>query len=429
MSSRILQRTLLLLAATVAFAGTARAQAPTAEDVDIVNTASVTYTDGGTGSYSASGSVTVKVGFKAAITVTADETQIPASPSTANSYTFTVSNDGNGVDTVSVAFTPGAGITITQYSFGGNDYATFAAFDAAIKAYQLARNGVAGNTVDITIEYSVATALGGATRTIVATATSIRSSDPAYTMPVASDDVTLTITPASVAVTPDADPISRAPGSYSATYTIVNNAPTAITYALTTGATGVGTTSGAISGTGVSTVLGVVQITIAAGASADVDVAYTVSNSSTIDPGDQGTLTLTASSTGTPSISNSGSYVVTVLRPRIVVTKEAYMADGVTLIDNTMTVKPGDVIRYRITVQNTGNTGASAVEVTDIIPSQVTWDFSLMEDATTPSVIVDAPPMAPAWDLSDSVAGTVIGKLSGLGDGESRTFTIIVTVN
>jgi uncharacterized repeat protein (TIGR01451 family) len=431
MSSRILQRALLLLAVTAAFAASAQAQAPTAEDVDITNTASVTYNDGGTGSYTASGSVTVKVGFKAAVTVGTDETQIPASPSTANSYTFTVTNGGNGVDTVSVGFVPSTGITITQYSFGGNDYTTFAAFDAAIKLQQLDRNGGTGsNTVDITIEYSVATALGGDTLTIVATATSVRSSDPAYTMPVATGDVTLTITPAAVAVTPDGDPLSRAPGSYSETFQVFNNAPSSITYILSAGASGDGTSSGAISGTGVSTVSGTQQVTIAAGATASIDVAYTVSNSSTVSPGDVGTLTLTASSTGTgtPSISDSGSVVVTVLRPLIVVTKEAYMADDVTLIDSTMTVKPGDVIRYRITVANTGNTGAQDVDVTDVIPTQVTWDYSMMSDATNPTVIADAPAMKPAWDLSSSVAGTVIGKLIALADGDSRTITIIVTV-
>jgi len=415
MSLRTLQRALLLVIASMTVAGAARAQTPTAEGTKIINTASATYTDGGTGSYSASTADTVTVGFKASITVVDTATKVPASPSTGNTYSWTLTNNGNGVDTVSFAVVVPAGITVTQYRIGASTYADLPSFQAAIAQYQLAANGTAGNSVTIGITYTVAASLGGTTKIVTIDGTSKRDAT-------AKSGSSLTIKPASVAVTPDNSAIDRAPGSYSATYTITNNAPVAITYTLSAGATGSVATAGAITGTGVSGG----AITIAAGGNADVDVAYTVSNSSTLNPNDKSTLSLTATSTGAgiPSINDGGSYVVNLLRPKLAMLKEAYKVDQTTKILSGGAVAPGDTIWYKISVNNGGNTSASAVKVDDAFPAQLT--FTLANIAA--DVVADDTTLPVVWDFSTSTAAKVTGTLSSLGSGATRFFWIRTVV-
>jgi uncharacterized repeat protein (TIGR01451 family) len=79
-------------------------------------------------------------------------------------------------------------------------------------------------------------------------------------------------------------------------------------------------------------------------------------------------------------------------------------------------VVPGDVIWYRLEVSNAGDQEANGVQVTDVLPAQVTY-VSTTADAT-------------GWTISYTAGTTTVtGTLSGsLNAGASRFFWIKVTV-
>src|SRR2546427_13281524 len=86
------------------------------------------YTDANGNAYApVSGSVSVTVGFKAGVTVTANTpSPAAASPSTADTMTFTIAKVGNGVDsmTISEAISVPGVITVTCYRHGAATYGT-----------------------------------------------------------------------------------------------------------------------------------------------------------------------------------------------------------------------------------------------------------------------------------------------------------------
>jgi hypothetical protein len=99
-ASRVLG--ILAIAAAFGWLQPATAYGQTAEGTVIVNTATVTYTDANTNTYSSvNDNVSVTVGFSAGIDVVAAQaTATPASPSTLNTLVFNVNNIGNGIDSV-----------------------------------------------------------------------------------------------------------------------------------------------------------------------------------------------------------------------------------------------------------------------------------------------------------------------------------------
>src|SRR3982750_2965590 len=103
MSSLLQRAGFVVFAAAALLVGKAAAQTP--EGTVITNTATVTYTDANSNSYApVSGQVSVTVGFTAGVSVTANTpSPTPASPSTANQLTFTVTNAGNGTDSVTIS--------------------------------------------------------------------------------------------------------------------------------------------------------------------------------------------------------------------------------------------------------------------------------------------------------------------------------------
>src|SRR5204862_313647 len=98
------------------------------------------------------GSVDVTVGFLPGITV-ADNTPspTPASPSTADTLSFGVSNPGNGTDSVTIAENISvAGImTVTGYRYSGTTYATLTDLNTALSIVSV--NGVAGDSTRVTL--------------------------------------------------------------------------------------------------------------------------------------------------------------------------------------------------------------------------------------------------------------------------------------
>src|SRR2546427_508524 len=397
----------LVLAALALVAVAGRALAQTPEGTVITNTATATYTDVNNNAYSAvSGSVSVTVGFKAGVTVTANTpTPSSASPSTADTMTFTVANAGNGTDSMTISENiSGAGvITVTGYRYGATTYGTLAALNTALASAGIAQAG----SITLKVVFDVASGQGGVTTVYTLTANSRRT-------PASSGNAASTITPITtygVATTPDGSQnVQRLPGSgYSFTFTVQNNGNG--TDNLDVIATSPG--SPVITIVSVNGVAGdSTRITLTAAASQTIAVVYNVAN---VAGGSTDTLYLRGRSVGQPATFDDGFMDLTVIKPNVALTKAAYLDDGVTPVSSG--VVPGQVIRYRFTVTNSGGTSASSVQVTDALPAQVTY-------VSTSS--------STGWSVSVSgqnVTANYTGTGGVLAASSSATFELRVSVN
>jgi uncharacterized repeat protein (TIGR01451 family) len=388
---------------------------PTPEGTTITNTASATWTDANGNTYSpATASVSIMVGFKAAPAVQSPVSVVSSSPSSGNELQFTISNGGNGTDSVTVSTTTAAGMLITGYKIGSTTYANLTALNVALAAYPIS---AAGNVV-VTVVYSVETGRGGQTLPVSLTATSRRT--PAA--PGASHSSSTNVLPAiaaAVVVTPDGGTVDRLPSGtgptqYTETFTITNNGNRDDTFTLSASA---GSIVSIVSVNGTAGSGG--SIPIAVNSSATVDVIYTVSNSAAA--GATESLVLTATSGNDATKSDPGSRMVRVVRAAISMTKEAFQDDQTTPIGGPLTssrVLPGQYIQYKVTVLNTGGAAATLTGtgfgITDALPSQVTY-VSTSADAA-------------GWTISQS-SGTVSASLTGtLAPGTNRFFWIRVQV-
>lgn len=406
-----IRRALLAGMLLVPFAA-APALAQTAEGDTITNQATASYTDANGNAYTpATASVKVVVGFKAAPDVTSPTSVTPASPSTGNSLAFTITNRGNGVDSVSVAATADPGVTITGYVLGGVTYGTLNELNTALAGTPIS----AGGTATVTVIYTVDPGQGGETIPVTVTATSRRTPAAAGATDASTTNVIPTVS-AGVNVTPDGGTVSRLPSNgtqYSQTYTIENTGNRSDTYTL--GA--VANPGGAITIVSVNGTAGSGgSVTVAPGSSQTVTVVYTVGD---VAAGTTDDLVLTATSANNTGTSDSGNYVVTVIRAAITMTKEVFRDNQTTAVNGTTDrVLPGESIWYKITVTNGGGAAATLTGtgygVTDVLPGQVTYVASAGDAA--------------GWTITHS-AGTVSATLTGtLAAGDSRFFWINVTV-
>src|SRR5438132_734025 len=389
----------------VAVAGEALAQTP--EGTVITNTATATYTDANNNPYAAvSGSVSVTVGFKAGVSVTAN-TPSPssASPSTADTMTFTVANAGNGTDsmTISENISVAGVITVTGYRYGATTYGTLAALNTALATAAIGQSG----SITLNIVYDVASGKGGVSTVYTLTANSRRT-------PATSGNAASTITPATtytVATTPDGGQnVQRLPGSgYSFTFTVQNNGNGNDNIDLIATSPG----SPVITIVSVNGAAGdSARISLAPAASQAVTVVYNVAN---VAGGSTDTLYLRARSVGQPATFDDGFMDLTVIQPNVTLAKAAYLDDGVTPVAGG--VVPGQIIRYRFTVTNSGGTSASSVQVTDALPAQVTY-------VSTSS--------STGWSVSVSgqnVTANYTGTGGVLATSASATFELRVSIN
>lgn len=394
-----------LLMAPFAIPGHARAQTPTPEGTVITNTATASWTDANSNTYTAvTASASVTVGFLAGPDVSSPPTVTPASPSTGNELTFTVTNTGNGVDSVTSAFTVGTGVTVTGYKIGATTYATLAELNAALAATPI----TAGSSVNVVVVYTVAPGRGGQTTPVTMTATSRRT-------PASSDASTTNVIPpvaASVVVTPDGGTRQRLPSNgtqYTETFTVQNTGNASDNFTLLGTLGGGGTVSivsvNGVAGTGSS-------VTIGAGASVTVDVVYTVANGAVA--GASETVTLKATSANNASINDTGFITVVVIRAALTMTKQAYRDNQTTAITAADRVLPGEFIQYKVTVTNSGGAAASTVSVSDPLPSEVVYTSSSGDAA--------------GWTIGES-SGTISASLTGtLAASASRFFWIRVKI-
>jgi uncharacterized repeat protein (TIGR01451 family) len=400
---------LLSLAIVLAAFASRGAFAQTPEGTVITNTASVSYTDANTNTYSAvTASVNVTVGFLAGVDVTGSATAGPASPSTANTLSFPIQNLGNGTDQFQIA-TPsisvGGVITIAGYVYNATNYATLALLNAALAS----ANVTQGSSITVQVNYDVAPNKGGVATVLTVTAASQRT-------PASTDAFATTITPAqtyAVAVTPDGGQnITQLPSNgtnYSFTFTVTNNGNGLDNFNLVASNTGSAITIVSVNGVaGSSTTIS----GITAGAAPTIAVVYSVGN---VAAGTTDNVKLTATSVGDPTKTDDGTADLTVIRPALSMAKAAYRDNQTTLLGGSDVVLPGEFIQYKITVTNNGGAPASAVHIDDNLPTEVTYQSAAGDLA--------------GWTISNT-GNDVDADLTGtLAAGASRFIWIRVRIN
>jgi uncharacterized repeat protein (TIGR01451 family) len=397
----------LALVALALFAVATDARAQTPEGTVITNTATATYTDANGNAYApVTGSVSVTVGFKAGVSVTAN-TPSPsaASPSTADTMTFTVANLGNGTDSMTISdavSVPGV-ITVTGYRLGATTYGSLAALNSALASVGIAQSG----SIVLKVVFNVASGQGGVSTVYTLTATSRRT-------PATSANASSTITPITTygaSVTPDGGQnVQRLPGNgYSFTFTVQNNGNGNDNFDM------IATSPGSP----VITVVSVngsagdsARITLAPATSQSIVVVYNVAN---VAGGSTDTLSLLGRSVGQPATTDQGFMDLTVIKPNLTLTKAAYLDDGITPVASG--VVPGQIIRFRFTITNSGATSASTVQVTDALPAQVTYVSTSSSTGWTVSV------------SGQNVTASYTGTGGVLAASASATFELRVSIN
>lgn len=410
MQSPITKFGLMLMVTALAVAsavGPAEAQTP--EGTVIRNIATVTFTDANSNSYAAvADTVDVTVGFAAGLDVIAGAVIVsPTSPSTADTLTFDVANIGNGTDSLSVSQTISVGgiITVTGYRFNGTTYATLADLNTALSGAAVAM----GDIATIQVIYDVAVGTGGQSTVYTLTATSRRDAG-------VSDSDATTITPSeaiAVAVTPDGGQnLQQLPSNgtnYTFTFTVSNNGNGPEDFDLLASNTGAAITVVSVNGVaGDSTRISA----LAASASQNIDVVYSVGN---VAAGSVDTVRLVARSVSDAGVSDDGSADLTVIRPALVVTKEAFRDDQSTAIGAADRVLPGEFIQYRVSVTNSGSAAATSVHVDDLLATELTY--------------VSATGDAPGWTFASSGNDLDADLAGSLAAGANRFFWIRVSVN
>ena len=379
----------------------------TPEGTVITNTATVSFTDANTNTYSTvQASVNVTVGFEAGIDVVAGAaTATPTSPSTDNDLTFDVVNDGNGADSVTVGtvITDTNVITNVRYLLGATPYADLAALNTALAGTSIA----GGATLIVTVRYDVGSGQGGNPSTLTITATSRRDVG-------ASDSDATVVTPpitGTVSVTPDGgQSLSLLPSNgtqYTATFSVTNNQTGSDNLDLLASFDNGNITIVSVNGEAGDSA----RVLFTSGQNQNIDVIYTVND---VAAGSTDNLNLLARSVANGATTDTGFFDLTVVRPSITITKEAW--DDAQSAQIVGTVLPGDFIQYKITVANGGTADASSISVSDPLPAEVTYDSSAGDGGS------------PAWGLAEA-AGTVTATLTTLAQGASRFYWIRVQIN
>ena len=385
---------ILAIAATVGWLQPTAAYGQTAEGTDIINTATVSFSDANSNVYSTvDGVATVTVGHVAGIDVVAGAaTATPLVNSTGNTMTFTVNNVGNGVDTLSVSQTNSdpSVLTVTQFTYNSANYANIGLLNTALADSTV----VAGGSVVITVEYSIADDTGGEPSTYTLTATSVRDVGVNDSFDNDNTVVTPSLTGSVVTLPDGAQTLSHLPNTgtvptYTFTFTVDNQQTGQDDFDLLVTKTG----SGAITIVSVNAFAGdSTRVTLGPGSGpTNFDVIYSVAGSAgTVD-----TLFLEARSVANGATTDSGYADMTIIEADLGITKVAYLTDKVTPIGASL-VLPGDFIEYKVTVTNNGTAQAASVVVTDNLPATLTY-VSRFNDVGT-------------WDVT--------------GTGNNRTFTL-----
>lgn len=402
----------LALTAIVGLAGAAQAQAqsPTPEGTVIRNIASVTFTDANSNAYAAvADTVDVTVGFAAGVDVTGPASASPASGSTGNTLTYQIHNDGNGADSVTVSSSATLA-TITGYVYNSTSYANLGLLNAALAAASIA----SGDSIAVDVVYDIPAGSGGLTGDVTLTATSRRDGGSADSQ-VTNLTVGETI---AVAVLPDGGqnvqqlPNSGSVPTYSQDLVVRNDGDGSEDFDLVASNANPAVITSIVSVNGNAGTTATIT-NLAAGDSVIVPVVYVLANS----PGSADTLTLAATSVSDGTTTDSGFIDITVIAPAFSIAKAVFRDDGTTPIAGADRVVPGEFIRYRITVSNTGTAEAASVHVDDTLPAQLTH-------------IANLDPSGYGWTFSADGTSDVDADYPGaLASGATAEFWIRAQVN
>jgi uncharacterized repeat protein (TIGR01451 family) len=322
-------------------------------------------------------------------------------------YTLTIKNFGpqSAVGPITVTDTLAAGLAFTSATGTGWSCSAVGQVVTCTTPGPMTKNVPTTITIVASIMSTVATSV-----TNVARVAYPGNDDSDLTNNVAT--TTSAVTVRSVSTTPDGDATTRLPSNgttYSQAFTITNTGSVSDSYSLVANAA----PGGIVTIVSVAGVAGSTATTasIAAGATTNVTVVYSVATGAAT--GSAATLTLTATSVTTPSSTNAGDLTITVARAGITMSKQLFRDDRVTPV-GAAAVNVGEYVQYLVVVASSGGADATTVNVTDPIPAAVVYD------SVTPD--------AAGWTIV-TAAGTLTASLTGtLAPGSSRFFWLRVRV-
>ena len=285
---------------------------------------------------------------------------------TGYTQSFTVQNLSNVSDSYDLLTSarPGTALTITSITGTG---VTQGSNPDSARLAAIAANA----TATVTVHYSIGSGAVSPTDTLFFTARSVAS--PSYS---ATGRLTVTVLGQGVAVAPHATTASQLPSNgtnYTVTFTVQNGGNSIDGYdLLTKKRPGTVLTTVTMAGTGVtqgSNPDSARLSNLAGGALDTVRVTYSVGN---VAAGTTDTLSLTARSVTTPTISDSGRLTLTVVRPSLTMGKT---------VSPSGTLPPGTLLSYTHTVTNGGTSHAAGVALVDTLAPAV--QFKVGSVATT----------------------------------------------
>lgn len=417
-------------------------QRPTPEGTAIENFATASYTDARGNQYAgvSSDTATITVGFKGAPAVSG-ASATPA-PNSTNYIAFTLTNVGNGRDTLRIESDAVAtGVTLTgNYRYNGTVYATRALLNAALTdaltGVQVDTAGGTNPSIIVEVEYDVGTGAGsidleaGSTRDLTSPVNERTATGTAtINAPVLTYDVT---------VAAPADAAVQAGTSTYGEFTVTNGSNVPASFALSAGVVSdvaasivdIRNTSGTVITS--TTVLN-------PGSSMTVRVHYTVpAKILTPTPnnvvGEEVTISLTATGEGAASsASNSDDVVYTISEPvgTLEFVKVA-LTDAEVALQPTDRVLPGQFIKYRITITQplTAVGDLASITVTDALSENLIYVSTTAETGTWAAASisgqVDEDAAGPSTRM---VGGTVTIPFTGtLTPGSSASVIIRVQV-
>jgi hypothetical protein len=408
--------------------------AQTPEGTMITNTATATYTDANGNTYTAaSGSVSVTVGFQGSLAVTSPAAASPNSPSTGNTATWTITNNGNGADQIQVAVTSSdtnvAG-NIT-YEFNATAYPSLAALNTAL----LAASIPATTSITIDVIYEVQAGQGGNASNVELTATSQRPGGDSNS----SITVVTAVLAGTVSVTSNTPTIDRLPSNGATLYTTTFQVGSGLT-----GSADIQLTASVVAPNGATVVFTGIReagapvfevpptttIAFLAGESRTLEVQYRV-DGVPADAGQNSTVTLTATgpaAAGSPT--DADNHVVTIVAPSLLVVKTVHASEADAQGNTTSTLtgnpQPGTTIWYRVQVTNNGTAtailsgGANGIS-DDVSALPVAYLGGSLNQTGSPT----------AWDTLAEAGGVITGTIAaGLpGGGATAWFVFAVTIN
>lgn len=417
------------------FATTAAAQRPTPEGTAIQNFATASYTDARGNEYAgvSSDTATITVGFKGAPAVSG-ATATPA-PNSTNYIAFTLTNVGNGRDTLRVESDAVAtGVTLTgNYRYGLTVYASLALLNAALADVQVDTTGGAAPSIIVEVEYTVGTGAGSID--LVAGSTRDLTSLLAERTATGTATINAPVLTYGVTVAAPADASIQAGTSTYGEFTVTNGSNVQASFGLVAGADAVATI---IDIRNTSDAVITSTTTLNPGASMTVRVHYSMP-AKILSPannivGQAATITLTATGEGAASgASDSDDVVYTVSEPvgSLEFVKVA-LTDAEVALQPTDRVLPGQFIKYRITITQplTAVGDLASITVTDALSENLIYVSTTAEAGMwgAASILgqVDEDLAGPSTRM---VGGTVTIPFTGtLTPGDSASVIIRVQV-